>query len=72
MEEALTFILDILGWPLEFLGQFPLIRNILAVILGVGFIWAFGALFYVTIAPREKADSFWEWLQSGKSKKQSL
>lgn len=41
MEEALTFILDILGWPLEFLGQFPLIRNILAVIFGSRFYMGF-------------------------------
>lgn len=72
MEEALTFILDILGWPLEFLGQFPLIRNILTFILGVGFVWAFGAMLYLGIAPREEADRFWEWLHSGKRKRESL
>ncbi len=66
MEEVIIFIIDIISWPFEFLGQFPLFCDILSAIVGIGVLWAFGALFYLTVAPRKKADRFRDWLEARK------
>lgn len=67
MEEVIIFIIDVISWPLEFLGQFPLVCDILSAIVGIGVLWAFGVMLWSGMCTdRNKVNRFWDWLEARK------